>query len=235
MSAPAAKARSLPPSTMQRTSSSASSSLQRADERVHQLAPRARSAASGRFSSTTPTAPSRSTRTSSALLAPGMPRSPPAPPRRASRARASRARAPIVSCQRESRHTVQLLLRVARRLREASPRASRRARRPSRRAPPPEPPQLTSPHSARLRRGDLLAEHDDLAGAAVADEDRQPLRRAAGRHRAVLGPDVADERVVDHHREVARHLQLVAAADADAVDARDRRLADLAQRGRACP
>ncbi len=34
---------------------------------------------------------------------------------------------------------------------------------------------------------------------------------------------------VDHHREVARHLQLVAAADRDPVDARDRRLADLAQ------
>ena len=40
---------------------------------------------------------------------------------------------------------------------------------------------------------------------------------------------MADVRVVDHHREVARHLELVAAADADAVDARERRLADLAQ------
>ena len=45
----------------------------------------------------------------------------------------------------------------------------------------------------------------------------------------MLGPDVADEGVVDHHGEVARHLELVAAADADAVDARERRLADLAQ------
>ena len=45
----------------------------------------------------------------------------------------------------------------------------------------------------------------------------------------MLGPDVADERVVDHHRQVARHLELVAAADADAVDARDRRLSDLAE------
>jgi hypothetical protein len=45
----------------------------------------------------------------------------------------------------------------------------------------------------------------------------------------VLRPDVPDERVVDHHREVARHLQLVPAADRDPVDPRDRRLADLAQ------
>jgi hypothetical protein len=40
---------------------------------------------------------------------------------------------------------------------------------------------------------------------------------------------VADERVVDHHGEIAAHLQLVAAADRDPVHARDRRLADLAQ------
>jgi hypothetical protein len=44
----------------------------------------------------------------------------------------------------------------------------------------------------------------------------------------VLEPDVPDERVVDHHREVARHLQLVAAADRDPVDPRDRRLPELA-------
>src|SRR6266542_2592058 len=45
----------------------------------------------------------------------------------------------------------------------------------------------------------------------------------------MLEPDVADERAVDYHGEIAGHLQLIAAADADAVDARDRRLADLAQ------
>jgi len=45
----------------------------------------------------------------------------------------------------------------------------------------------------------------------------------------MLEPDVPDERVVDHHRQVARHLQLVAAAHRDAVDARERRLAELAE------
>ena len=42
-------------------------------------------------------------------------------------------------------------------------------------------------------------------------------------------PDVPDEGVVDHDREVARHLQLVAAADGDPVHAGDGRLADLPQ------
>ncbi len=45
----------------------------------------------------------------------------------------------------------------------------------------------------------------------------------------MLRPDVADECVVDYHRQVARHLQLVAAADRDPVDAGERRLADLTQ------
>ena len=80
-----------------------------------------------------------------------------------------------------------------------------------------------------LRGRDLVAEEDDLARTAIADHELEPLGRAAGRDRPVLQPDVPDERRVDHHREVARHLQLVAAADGDPVDPRDRRLADLAQ------
>ena len=86
-----------------------------------------------------------------------------------------------------------------------------------------EPPFLC------LARADLVAEEQDLARPPVADEDRQPLRRSARRHRPVLRADVADERVVDDHRKVARHLQLVPAADGDAVDTRDGRLPDLAQ------
>jgi hypothetical protein len=80
-----------------------------------------------------------------------------------------------------------------------------------------------------LLRGDLLAEQDDLARAPVADHDRQPLRRAAGRNGPVLGPDVTDEGAFRHDSEVAGHLELVATADANAVDPRDRRLAHLPQ------
>jgi len=45
----------------------------------------------------------------------------------------------------------------------------------------------------------------------------------------VLSADVADECVVDHDREIATHLQLVAPADRDALNACDRRLPDLTQ------
>src|ERR1043166_8528018 len=121
-----------------------------------------------------------------------------------------------------------MLLRVARRLRQLPPErldhlVDLRVELRGRDGPVDEPPLRG------LRRRDLLTHQHDLAGAPVADHDRQPLRRAAGRHRAVLRSDVPDERVVHHHREVARHLQLVAAADRDPVDPRHRRLADLAQ------
>src|SRR4029078_12697712 len=73
------------------------------------------------------------------------------------------------------------------------------------------------------------AQRGDLAGAALAHHDGEPLSRSAGGNGPVLGTDMSDEGVVDDHGEVARHLQLVAAADADAVDAGERRLADLPQ------
>ena len=123
---------------------------------------------------------------------------------------------------------VQVLLRVARRLRELAREVlddgvDLRVEFRGRYRPVDEPP-------LGARRGrDRLAHQHDLARASLADQQRQPLRRAARGHRAVLRADVPDERVVHHHGEVARHLQLVAAADADPVDARERRLADLAQ------
>ena len=81
----------------------------------------------------------------------------------------------------------------------------------------------------RLLCGYLVAEQDDLARAPVADHQLEPLRGAPGRDTAVLETDVADVGVVDDHREVAGHLQLVPAADRHAVDAGDGRLADLSQ------
>ena len=115
-------------------------------------------------------------RAASEMLSP-----PPAPRRRASTSRASRARDSTVSCQDEVAPEVELLLRVARRLRQLAPRAcstqSSTAASSSRRGNGAidEPPLLG------LRRRNLLAQHDDLARAPVADEHRQPLRRAARR------------------------------------------------------
>jgi hypothetical protein len=45
----------------------------------------------------------------------------------------------------------------------------------------------------------------------------------------VLRPDVPDVAVIDDHRQVARHLELVSSTDADAVDAGNGRLAYVAQ------
>src|SRR5262249_52459058 len=127
---------------------------------------------------------------------------------------------------REVSPEVEVLLGVARRLRELAGEALDQAidfgiELVRRDRAIDEPPLL------RLPGRDWLTQEDDLARAAVADHDRQPLRGAPPRNRSVLRPDVTDERVVHHDREVARHLQLVAAADADPVDPRDRRLADL--------
>src|SRR5438105_4473459 len=107
---------------------------------------------------------------------------------------------------------VQLLLRVSRRLRELHGElrghlVDLRVELGRGNDPVDEPP------FRGLGGRDLLAHEDDLAGAAVADEHGEPLRRAAGGDGAVLETDVADERVLDHHRQVARHLQLVTAAD----------------------
>jgi hypothetical protein len=80
-----------------------------------------------------------------------------------------------------------------------------------------------------LLRVDLLAQEQDLPGAAIADRDWQPLGGAARRHAADFRPHLADVGVLGHHREVARQVELVAAARHDAVDAGDDRLADVAQ------
>src|SRR4029453_8018351 len=64
-------------------------------------------------------------------------------------------------------------------------------------------------------------------GVAAPTLDGEPLLRAPRRDRPMFGTDVADVGIVDHDREVAGHLELVAAADRDAVDPRERRLADL--------
>src|SRR4029453_14137092 len=184
--------------------------------------------ASGRLGVTTVIAPSRSLRTSSLTLLLEE-----ALDRRLRLLGRHREREPVAGVvdrlvPREVAPEVEVLLRVARRLRKL-PRevldhvvdlgVELRGRHDA---------VHEAPLLALLRR-DLLAHEHDLASPPVADHDRQPLRRAAGRHRSMLGAYVAYESVVDHDREVAGHLEFVAAADGDPVDARDGRLADLPQ------
>src|SRR5919201_190439 len=239
MSAPAAKARSLPPSTMQRTPSSRSSSCSALTSSSISSSDSAFSA-SGRLSRTTATLPSGST-TTWLIGTADMPKtttsrlflSDEALDCRSRLVRRHRQGEPVARVidrlvPREVLPEVQVLLRVARRLRQLAHEVLddrvdlrvelRRGNRPVDEAP------LRGP-----RGGDLVAHQHDLARAAVADHDRQPLGRAADQDRTVLRPDVADVDVVAHHGEVARHLELVTAADADAVDAGDGGLADLAE------
>src|SRR5262245_30452180 len=225
MSAPAANALSLPPTTMQRTSSSRSSSCS-VETSSSMSSSESAFSASGRLSVTTAIAPSRSVRTSSLtlLLEEALDRR----LRLLGRHRECEPVTRVVDrlVPREVAPAVEVLLRVARRLGELPSEVFDHAvdlgvELGRRHDAVHEPPLFG------LRGRDLLAHEDDLSGAPVADHDRQPLRRASGRHRAVFGTDVPDESVVDHDREVAGHLQLVAPADRDPVDARDRRLADL--------
>ena len=128
---------------------------------------------------------------------------------------------------REVAPYVELLLRVARRLRKLrcellDQLVDGRVQLRFGNSPVHEPP-LGCLHSRNL-----VAQKHDLPRPPVSDHELQPLGSAARGHRAVLEADVPDERRVDHHREVAGHLQLVAAADRDPVDPGDRRLADLA-------
>src|SRR5687768_2938382 len=225
MSAPAANAFSRPARTMQRTSASrsASSNASTTSPISSSLSAFSRS---GRFIVTRATGPSRSIRTSSLTLE--------EPLHRGLRLlRGHRQGQPVAGVvdrlvPREVLPEVQVLLRVARRLRELPSevldhRVDLRVELRGRHDPVDETPLL-----AGLRR-DRLAHQHDLSRPAVADEEGEPLRRPSRRNRTVLGPDVPDERVVRHHRQVTRHLKLVAAAHAHPVDASERRLADLAQ------
>ncbi len=73
-------------------------------------------------------------------------------------------------------------------------------------------------------RAPVLAQRAALHRGLDADEQRQEVGAAAVGRRAVLGPGLAEERQVLGDREVAGHADLLAAADAHAVDAADHRL-----------
>ena len=75
-----------------------------------------------------------------------------------------------------------------------------------------------------LVRGERLAQHAGDHRPLGADHHGQEVGRAADRRRAVLGPGLAEAREVLRDREVAGHADLLAAADAHAVDAADHRL-----------
>src|SRR5262245_581837 len=87
---------------------------------------------------------------------------------------------------------------------------------------------MDEPDLERARRRDPAPEEDQLLGARLADEPRQPLGAARARHDAQPDLGEADLRALDEDSEVARERQLQPTAVGRAVHRRDRRLAELA-------
>ena len=85
-------------------------------------------------------------------------------------------------------------------------------------------------HRQRLLRRVLTAQIPDLARFLLAHHACQVPGAVAGVHAAHARARLAEHGRVGGDREVAEHVQHVAAADGEAVDHRDHRLGDVADR-----
>ena len=85
--------------------------------------------------------------------------------------------------------------------------------------------RLTRPDALGLRRVHHAAGQAHLHRLGLADEAGQPLRAAGARHDAELDLGLAELGGVGGDDEVAHHGELAAAAEREAGDRRDRRLA----------
>ena len=86
---------------------------------------------------------------------------------------------------------------------------------------------VDEPDAIGLLRADHLAGQDELQGAALADQPRQPLRSAAAGNEPERHFGLAEFRGVHRDPDGARHRRLAAAAERKAVDGRDHRLAEI--------
>ena len=78
-----------------------------------------------------------------------------------------------------------------------------------------------------LLRVDHLAGENQLQGAALSDQPRQALRAAVARNDAELDFRLAELRVLGREPDGAGHRQFAAAAEGEAVDGRNDRLAEV--------
>ena len=83
---------------------------------------------------------------------------------------------------------------------------------------------IHEPDAIRLRRVDHLAGEQKLERASLADETRQPLRRAVARHDAELHLGLAELRPICGEAQMTSHGKLASAAEREAVDRGERRL-----------
>ena len=86
---------------------------------------------------------------------------------------------------------------------------------------------VDEPDAIGLLRADHLAGQDELQGAALADQPRQPLRSAAARNESQRDFGLAEFRVLHRDPDGAGHRRLAAAAERKAIDGRDHRLAEI--------
>ena len=86
---------------------------------------------------------------------------------------------------------------------------------------------VDEPDAIGLLRADHLSGQDELQGAALADQPRQPLRSAAARNESQRDFGLAKFRVLDGDPDGAGHRRLAAAAERKAIDGCDHRLAEI--------
>src|SRR5688572_26634742 len=78
--------------------------------------------------------------------------------------------------------------------------------------------------------GDHIAREDDLHRTPLADEPGQPLRPTAAWHYAEINFRLREPGVLAAYPKVARERQLIAAAEAKAIDHRNRRFRERIDR-----
>ena len=86
--------------------------------------------------------------------------------------------------------------------------------------------RVTSPCASASRAVHVPPGQDQLHRLGLADRPCQPLRAAGAGHDPELDLRLAELRVLAGDDHVARHRELAAAAERDAADRRDERLAD---------
>ena len=87
--------------------------------------------------------------------------------------------------------------------------------------------RLTRPICSASSRRDLTSGQQQIERDALADQPRQPLRAAVAGNDAEVDLRLAEPRRVGRDAQRARHRQLAAAAEREAVDRGDHRLAHV--------
>ena len=86
---------------------------------------------------------------------------------------------------------------------------------------------VDQPDAIGFLRADHLSGQNELQGATLADQPRQSLRATAARDKSERDLGLAEFRGLDRDPDGAGHRRLAAAAEREAIDRRDHRLAEI--------